>query len=71
MRAMEGLSKSLKDGLLTESELMEMVSDIGGKLRTSQLLALINNWDMYESMLNDYKNAYGSADKEIENAMDS
>ena len=71
MRAMEGLSKSLKDGLLTEAELMEMVSDIGGKLRTSQLLALINNWDMYESMLNDYKNAYGSADKEIENAMDS
>ena len=71
MRAMEGLSKSLKDGVLTEAQLMEMVSDIGGKLRTSQLLALINNWDMYESMLNDYRNAAGSADKEIENAMDS
>lgn len=71
MEAMKGLSKSLKDGLLTEQELMQMVSDIGGKLRTSQLLALINNWDMYESMLNDYRNAYGSADKEIENAMDS
>ena len=71
MKAMEGLSKSLKDGLLSEQELMEMVSDIGGKLRTSQLLALINNWDMYESMLDDYRNAYGSADKEIENAMDS
>lgn len=71
MEAMKGLSQSLKDGLLTEQELMQMVSDIGGKLRTSQLLALINNWDMYESMLNDYRNAYGSADKEIENAMDS
>lgn len=71
MRAMEGLSKSLKDGILTEQQLMEMVSDIGGKLRTSQLLALINNWDMYESMLEDYRQAYGSADKEIENAMDS
>lgn len=71
MKAMEGLSKSLKDGLLSEQELMEMVSDIGGKLRTSQLLALINNWDMYESMLEDYRNAAGSADKEIENAMDS
>lgn len=71
MKAMEGLSKSLKDGVLTEQQLMEMVSDIGGKLRTSQLLALINNWDMYESMLNDYRNAAGSADKEIENAMDS
>lgn len=71
MKAMEGLSKSLKDGVLNEQQLMEMVSDIGGKLRTSQLLALINNWDMYESMLNDYRNAAGSADKEIENAMDS
>lgn len=71
MKAMEGLAKSMKDGVLTEAQLMEMVSDIGGKLRTSQLLALINNWDMYESMLNDYRNAYGSADKEIENAMDS
>lgn len=71
MEAIAGLSKSLKDGLLTEAELMEMVSDIGGKLRTSQLLALINNWDMYESMLADYRDAYGSADKEIDNAMNS
>lgn len=71
MEAIAGLSKSVKDGVLTEAQLMEMVSDIGGKLRTSQLLALINNWDMYESMLADYNNAYGSADKEIENAMDS
>ncbi|MBR4872234.1 MAG: phage tail tape measure protein, partial [Clostridia bacterium] len=71
MEAIAGLAKSVKDGVLTEAQLMEMVSDIGGKLRTSQLLALINNWDMYESMLNDYRNAYGSAEKEIENAMDS
>lgn len=71
MEAIAGLSKSVKDGILTEAQLMEMVSDIGGKLRTSQLLALINNWDMYESMLANYNNAYGSAEKEIENAMDS
>ena len=71
MEAIAGLAQSLKDGLLTEAELMEMVSDIGGKLRTSQLLALINNWDMYETMLQQYRDAYGSADKEIENAMDS
>lgn len=71
MKAIEGLSKSMKDGLLSEQELMEMVSDIGGKLRTSQLLALIQNWDMYQSMLGDYANALGSADKEVENALDS
>lgn len=71
MKAIGGLAQSMKDGLLTEQKLMEMVSDIGGKLRTSQLLALIQNWDMYESMLDDYGNAIGSADKEVENALDS
>lgn len=71
MKAIAGLSKSMKDGLLTEQQLMEMVSDIGGKLRTSQLLALIQNWDMYESMLGDFANAAGSADKEVANALDS
>lgn len=71
MKAIAGLSKSMKDGLLTEQQLMEMVSDIGGKLRTSQLLALIQNWDMYESMLTDFAGAAGSADKEVENALDS
>lgn len=71
MRAISGLAQSVKDGYLTEAKLTEMVSDIGGKLRTSQLLAIVNNWDMYENMLKAYKSAYGSADKEIENAMDS
>ena len=71
MKAIAGLSKSMKDGLLTEQQLMEMVSDIGGKLRTSQLLALIQHWDMYESMLTDFAGAAGSADKEVENALDS
>lgn len=71
MKAIAGLAQSMEDGLLTEQKLMEMVSDIGGKLRTSQLLALIQNWDMYESMLGDYANAVGSADKEVENALDS
>lgn len=71
MRAIAGLAQSVKDGVLSEAKLTEMVSDIGGKLRTSQLLAIVNNWDMYENMLQTYKSAYGSADKEIENAMDS
>lgn len=71
MKAIAGLAQSMKDGLLSEQQLMEMVSDIGGKLRTSQLLALIQNWDMYESMLGDYADSIGSADKEVENALDS
>ena len=71
MEAIGGLAQSMKDGLLTEQELMTMVSDIGGKLRTSQLLALIQNWDMYKSMLEDFGNAVGSADAEVSNALDS
>lgn len=71
MKAIAGLAQSMKNGLLTEQQLMEMVSDIGGKLRTSQLLALIQNWDMYQSMLTDFAGAAGSADKEVENALDS
>lgn len=71
MEAIGGLAKSMQEGLLTEQKLMAMVSDIGGKLRTSQLLALIQNWDMYQSMLTDYAGAIGSADKEVENALDS
>lgn len=71
MEAIAALADSMGKGLLTEQELMETVSDIGGKLRTSQLLALIQNWDMYQSMLVDYGNAIGSADKEVENALDS
>ena len=71
MEAIAGLAKSMKEGLLTEQELMSMVSDIGGKLRTSQLLALIQHWDMYQSMLTDYGKAIGSADREVANALDS
>lgn len=71
MEAIGGLAQSMKDGLLTESQLMSMVSDIGGKLRTSQLLAIVENWDMYESMLNSFNNSVGSADKEVENALGS
>jgi TP901 family phage tail tape measure protein len=71
MEAIAGLAQSMKDGLLTEQQLVEMVSDIGGKLRSSQLLALIQNWDMYKNMLADFGDSVGSADKEIENALDS
>ena len=69
MKAIEGLAMSVKDGVLTSQELFTMVSDIGGKLRASQLTALIENWDMYTSMLEDFSGAMGSADKEVENAL--
>lgn len=71
MEAIGALAKSYQDGILTESKLFSMVSDIGGKLRTNQLMVLIKNWDMYESMLNTYANAAGSIDREVGNSLDS
>ena len=65
MEAIEALSKAAKDGLLTEADLMEMVSALGGKLRTNQLLALLKNFDMYKSMLAEMSTATGSANKEM------
>ncbi len=71
MKAIEGLAESMKKGIMTEDDIMKMVSDIGGKLRSSQLLALIQNWDMYKDMLEDIEGAAGSADREVQNALDS
>lgn len=71
MEAIAALSKSMKEGLLTEQELMSLLSGIGGKLRISQLVALVSNWDMYTNMIGTYENAMGSADQKTELYLDS
>lgn len=71
MEAIGALAKAYSEGILTEQALVQQVSDIGGKLRSSQLLAIVQNWDMYSSMLNTYKTAAGSADAEVSKMMDS
>ena len=65
MEAIEALSKAAKDGLISEADLMQMVSALGGKLRTNQLLALLENFDMYKNMLADMGVAAGSANNEM------
>ncbi len=64
MEAIRALYQAMQEGVLTEQKLMEQVSDIGGKLRSSQLLALIQNFDKYEKMLETYRGAAGSAAEE-------
>lgn len=71
MEAIGALAQAYQEGVLNQQDLMEIVSDMGGKLRSNQLLALIQNWDMFESMLADVGTSAGSADKEIANALDS
>ena len=71
MEAIEALSKAAKDGLISEADLMQMVSALGGKLRTNQLLALLENFDMYKNMLADMGVAAGSADQEVNVMLDT
>ena len=71
MEAIGSLAKAYQDGLLTESELVQLASDIGGKLRTNQLLALIQHWDMFESMMSDMSRSAGSADEKVSIMMDT
>lgn len=71
MEAIGALAQSMKEGLLTEQELMDLLSGIGGKLRISQLVALVQNWDMYTDMIGTYENAMGSADQKTSQYLDS
>lgn len=66
MEAIGALAKSYKDGLMTEADIMALVSELGGKLRSSQLMALIQNWDLYEQMLTQIQTDATSADREVE-----
>lgn len=65
MKAIASLSKAYKDGLLSQAELASLESDLGGKLRTNQLDALVKNYDMYAEMLDKVAGSAGSADKEV------
>ena len=71
MEAIGALAQSMQDGLLKETELMDLLSGIGGKLRISQLVALISNWDMYNEMIETYEGAMGSANQKTDAYLES
>lgn len=60
------LSEKYRKGLISEVQLQEVVSSLGGKVRSNQLQALISNYDMYEEMLDTYADSVGSADRELD-----
>lgn len=66
MKVIGELSDKYKAGLIDEVQLQEVVSSLGGKVRSNQLQALISNFDMYEKMLDTYKESVGSADRELD-----
>lgn len=65
MEAIAALSKAMKEGALTEQQLMEMLSGLGGKIRTNSLVALVEGFDTYKKMLGSLGDAAGSADNEV------
>lgn len=72
MTAIQALFKGMKEDDLTDVELFNLLSGMGGKLRTNQLTALVQNFDtLYQDMMNGMKDAAGTADKEIELMMNS
>lgn len=71
MEAIGALAESMKQGYLNEAELMDLLSGLGGKLRVSQLVALVSHWDMYNQMIETYSNAMGSADEKTRVYLDS
>lgn len=66
MEVIGELAEKYRDGLVTEAQLQDVVSSLGGKVRSNQLMALIQGYETYTSMIETYKDALGSADKELE-----
>lgn len=65
MEAIAALAKASKEGLVNQAELFEILSSLGGKLRTNQLISLVQNYDTFLEMLDKTTESAGSADKEI------
>ena len=72
MEAIAALSKSFEEGILDEQGLAKITSALGGKLRASQLLSLIQNFSgMYTDMMKGMGNSMGIVDKDMERYLDS
>jgi TP901 family phage tail tape measure protein len=72
MEAIAALSKSFEEGLLDEQGLAKITSALGGKLRASQLLSLIQNFSgMYTEMMEGMGNSMGIVDKDTQRYLDS
>lgn len=65
MEVIGDMAKQWKEGFINEADMNDLVQNLGGKLRSNQLMALIDNWDMYEKQLKTYENSLGSADQEF------
>lgn len=68
MKILEELSNAYTSLDESDSRRANLISAVGGKYRGNQLNALLENWTLYEKMLDDYASGSGSA---MEEAMKS
>ena len=66
MEVVGEMAEKYRKGLITEAQLQEVVASLGGKVRSNQLMALIQGFDTYQKMIETYRDSVGSADKELE-----
>lgn len=71
LESIAALNKAWRNNDLSDAELMQIVSGLGGKLRSNELMAIIQHFDMLGEMLEKLKTESGSADDEVSAMMDS
>lgn len=72
MTAIQAIFKGMAEDDLSDVELFNLLSGMGGKLRTNQLTALVQNFEtLYKDMMDGMKGAAGTADKEIDLMMEA
>ena len=64
--AIRALGKALENGQVSARDMYTELSSLGGKLRTNQLVALVENYRMVDEMLGKMENSAGSASREID-----
>ena len=65
MTAIKALFEGMANSDLNDQELFQLLSGMGGKLRTNQLTALVENYELFDEMLGKIAQSAGTADSEI------
>lgn len=71
MEKIVALQKAWKEGTLSKESLYDIGLKVAGQRQYNMFMALIQNPEMYNSMMKDIANSAGSADKEWQAMMDS
>ena len=71
MTAIKAIFEGMANSDLNDQDLFALLSGMGGKLRTNQLTALVQNYQLFDDMLGKIANSAGTADNEISLMMES